>query len=228
MGKKMLGEILLEENLIDPDTLRKALEKQKQYALTDTTEKNKLPIPYVIQPDWRIAWFFKLAILPLLAYLLAQMATNSNNFPMLLMIVIIFLIMDLVLIRHTYVQKLVLFEDKLIYKGLHIIDYHSISKVETAFVTNWIQTGYRLKIYTKDREYPVWINISFFDNTDLKILFNIIATQGLNVEFNEFSKKLKDGKSYLIETDILKWVSLIVGIVILVVLLMGLSAFMFK
>ena len=228
MGKKMLGEILLEENLIDPDTLRKALEKQKQYALTDVTQKDKFPIPYVIQPDWRIAWFFKIALLPILAYFLANMYTMPDTFPTLLLLLILFLVMDLVLIRHTYVQKLVLFEDKFIYKGLHIVDYSSIVKVDTAFVWSWFQVGYRVKVYTNDRENPVWINISFFDNTDLKILFHVIQKQGVEIEMNEFSKKLKEGKSQLVETDLLKWSSLILGIVILIIAFLGISSIMFK
>ena len=115
----MIGEILLEEKLIDEDTLRRALEKQKQYALTDVSEKHKFPIPYVIQPDWKIAWFLKLTLLPMLAYFLAKMYTMPKYFPLLLILLVGFLIVDLVLIKHTYSQKLVLFEDKFIYKGLH-------------------------------------------------------------------------------------------------------------
>lgn len=228
MAKKMLGEILLEEKLIDPETLRIALEKQKQYALTDVTAKDKLPIPYVIQPDWKIAWFFKLALLPLLAYFLAKMATNPENFPTLLILMIVFLVMDLVLIRHTYVQKVVLFEDRFIYKGLHVVSYASISKVETQFVINWFQTGYRVKVHTKDREFPVWINISFFDNTDLKVFFSIIEKQGINVEMNEFTKKMKEGKTSSVETEVLKWVSLLLGILILVIAFFAFSKLMFK
>ena len=71
MARKMLGEILLEEHCIDEATLKIALEKQKQYALTDSTEKNSLPIPYVIQPDWKVAMFLKIGILPILLVLLA-------------------------------------------------------------------------------------------------------------------------------------------------------------
>ncbi|HBY20441.1 MAG: hypothetical protein A2Y24_04335 [Clostridiales bacterium GWE2_32_10] len=228
MGKKMLGEILLEENLIDSETLRIALEKQKQYALTDVSQKDKVPIPYVIQPDWRIAWFFKLALLPLLVYFLAKMYTMPENFPTLLVLLIIFLVMDLVVIRHTYVQKLVLFEEKFIYRGLHIVDYSSIVKIDTSFVWSGIQIGYRVKVYTKDRENPVWINISFFDNTDLKILFSVLEKQGIKIEMNEFSKKLKEGKSTLVETDLLKWSSLILGIFILIIIFWGISKIMFS
>jgi len=216
MGKKMLGEILLEENLIDSETLRIALEKQKQYALTDVSQKDKVPIPYVIQPDWRIAWF------------LAKMYTMPENFPTLLVLLIIFLVMDLVVIRHTYVQKLVLFEEKFIYRGLHIVDYSSIVKIDTSFVWSGIQIGYRVKVYTKDRENPVWINISFFDNTDLKILFSVLEKQGIKIEMNEFSKKLKEGKSTLVETDLLKWSSLILGIFILIIIFWGISKIMFS
>lgn len=228
MSKKMLGEILLEENLIDPETLRIALEKQKQYALTDVNQKDKLPIPYVIQPDWKIAWFFKLALLPLLAYFLAKMYTNQENFPTLLVLLIAFLVMDLVVIRHTYVQKLVLFEDRFIYRGLHIVNYASIVRVDTKFIFNWFQTGYRIMIYTNDRESPVWINISFFDNTDLKILFNVIQKQGIKIEMNDFSTKLKEGKSQIVETDLLKWISLILGVIILVIAFFGISSIMFQ
>lgn len=226
MGKKMLGEILLEENLIDPETLRLALEKQKQYAMSDTREKG-LPLPYVIQPDWKIAWVLKIAILPLLVTLIARMYTQPENFLMVIVLITVFLVMDLVLIRHTYIQKLVLFEDKFIYRGLHIVDYASITKVDTAFVWNWLQVGYRLMVYTKDREHPIWINISYFDSTDLKILFSIIEKQGLQVEMNEFSKKLKDGKSALLEGNFMKWFSFILGILILIVAFFGLSEVLF-
>lgn len=231
MARKMLGEILLEDNCIDEATLKKALEKQRQYALTDSTNTDRLPIPYVVQPDWKIALFFKLGVLPILMVLLAKMSGSSGlnveAFPTLLALLVGFLFIDLLVIRHTYVQKVVLYEDKLIYKGKTTIKYSDITKIESGMYFSFTQIGYRAKIYVKGSEEPILINISMFDNTDLKVMYTILNKR-TDAELDEFSDKILNGKVKMVESDFIKWMSLIIGVLLLVFLLVGLMNVVFK